>query len=148
MGKDAETGHKSDHRRVVSKKSDVQITLCIEFTESTAPCGCWQAGIETIGWRSRYLEWASHNTRHIWRRIHCNVAFLCRRTAGYAISLTSLVCLNLHTANFHTGWQWGRSSCSLDRWSCLSVYCLKKQNNPLRSYTFKNISKTKEQRKF
>jgi len=37
--------------------------------------------------------------------LHCNVAFVCRRTAGYAISLVSLVFLNLHTASFPTGWQ-------------------------------------------
>lgn len=81
--------HKSDRCRVVSK-SDIQIALHIKLTNSTAPCGCWEAEFRQQADLADILN-EPHITQGIYGEgLQCNVAFLCRRTAGYVISLISL----------------------------------------------------------
>lgn len=91
--------HKSDHCRVVSK-SDIQTAPHIELTNSTASYGCWEAEFRLI-WQIILNE--LHIAQDIYgERLQCNVAFFCRRIAGYVISLTILGHLHLHAAIFHT----------------------------------------------
>lgn len=86
--------------RVVSK-SDIQIALHIELTNGTASCGCWEEEFRQQVDLADILN-ELHITQGVYGEgLQCSVAFFCRRTAAYVISVISLSHLSLHTANFH-----------------------------------------------